>query len=315
MDVVTKIIPPMVVAKKGKIVWIGTTVSKIDVIHQLKKNSAYLTKWYPANLKYQDKTLWEHRYPSVPIQKVRAEYDSLSWSREFLLEPLSSKDRIYPHEIISQCFDYDNAFNLSRRGEFAYYIGLDFALSAQAASDYTVYTVIEKGGNLCRVVNIERYKGLGYQSQKHRIVQLAEIFKPVKVMADEGSFGKSFIQDLLAEHLPVEGFKFTNQSKQELHTSLRNMFEQKRIIINMNQEDLKTKTLTTHLVKELESFGIVWDEKKGLVKFEGTGEHDDMVTSLALCAYAARGMGNITWNVLRGASSKKSGIFQFESVH
>ena len=188
-------------------------------------------------------------------------------------------------------------------------------MSAQAGSDYTVYTIIEKSGDICRVVNIERYKGMSYQTQKHRIVQLAEIFKPVKVIADQGSFGLSFIADLLAEHLPVEGFKFTNQSKQELHTSLRNMFEQKRIIINMNQEDLKTKTLTKLLVKELESFGIVWDEKKGLVKFEGTGEHDDMVTSLALAAYAARGMGNITWNVLRGAQLKKSSIFQFEAVH
>ena len=314
MDVVTKIIPPMVVAKKGIVVWIGTTVSKIDVIHQLKKNPSYLTKWYPANLKFEGKTLWEWRYPSVPMSKIRNEYDSLSWSREFLLEPLSSADRIYPYELISQCFDYDSTFHMVRRGERAYYIGLDFALSGEAGSDYTVYTVIEKMGDICRVINIERYKGMNYQTQKHRIIQLADIYKPVKVVADEGSFGKSFISDLLAAHLPVEGFKFTNQSKQELHTSLRNMFEQKRIIINMDQNDLKTKTLTTFLINELSNFGVVWDEQKGLVKFEGTGEHDDMVTSLALAAFAARGLGSISWNVMRGKQASKGGIFQFQTV-
>ena len=315
MDIPTKIIPPMVVAKNGKIVWIGTTVSKIDLIHQLKKNPSYVTKWYPANLKFLDKTLWEHRYPSVPIGKIRREYDSLSWSREFLLEPLSSKDRIYPYELISQCFDYDNAFHMTRRGERAYYIGLDFALSGEAASDYTVYTIIEKYEDILRVINIERYKGLNYQSQKHRIVQLGNIYKPIKVVADEGSFGKSFISDLLAEHLPVEGFRFTNQSKQELHTNLRNLFEQKRILINMDQNDLKTKTLTSSLVKELSNFGIVWDEQKLTVKFEGTGEHDDMVTSLGLAAWAARGLGTVSWNVLRGKSTSKSSIFQFGTVN
>lgn len=314
MDVVTKIIPPMVLAKKGKIVFIGTTVSKIDPIHQLKKNPAYLTKWYPANLKYQGKPLIEIRYPSKTIAQIRKEYDSLSWSREFLLEPLSSKDRIYPYELISKCFDYDQAFHMTKRTEYAYYIGLDFALSGEAGSDYTVYTVLQKGGDVCRVINIERYRGLNYQSQKQRIIQLANVFKPIKIMADEGSFGKSFISDLLAAHLPVEGFKFTNQSKQELHTNLRNMFEQKRIVINMSQDDLKTRSLTSSLIKELSNFGIVWDEQKGLVKFEGTGEHDDMVTSLALAAFVARGMGNITWNVLRGATPKKSSIFQFETV-
>ena len=309
MDVIEKIIPPMVLAKNGKVVFIGTTVSKIDPIHKIKKNPAYVTKWYPVNLKYQDKTLWEWRYPSKDIREERKKYDSLSWSREFLLEPLSSADRIYPYELIFQCFDYDSTFHMNRRGERAYYIGLDFALSGEAGADYTVYTIIEKLGDILRVINIERYKGMNYQTQKHRIVQLSEIFKPVKVVADEGSFGKSFISDLLNAHVPVEGYKFTNQSKQDLHTNLRNLFEQKRIIINMSQSDLKTKTLTTHLITELSNFGVVWDEQKQLVKFEGTGEHDDMVTSLALAAYASRGLGNMSWNIIRGASSKKSGMF------
>ena len=315
MEVITKIIPPMVLAKRGKVVFIGTTVSKVDPIHQLKKNPAYLTKWYPANLKYNGKHLIEIRYPSKTIHEIKKEYDSMSWSREFLLEPLSSKDRIYPFELISQCFDYDSAFSLTKLTECAYYIGLDFALSGEAGADYTVYTILAKKGDILRVVNIERYKGLNYQSQKMRIKQLADIFKPVKVVADEGSFGKSFISDLLQESIPVEGFRFTNQSKQDLHTNLRNLFEQKRLFINMEQTDLKTKTLTSTLVTELLSFGVVWDEQKLTVKFEGTGEHDDMVTSLALAGWAARGLGTMSWGVLRGKSSSKSNVFYFDSTH
>ena len=315
MDVLTKIIPPMVLAKNGKVVYIGTTVSKVDPIHQIKKNPAYVTKWYPANLKYKDKPLIEWRYPSKKIADIRREYDTLSWSREFLLEPLSSKDRIYPYDLISPCFDYDSEFSTIKKLNHAYYIGLDFALSGAAGSDYTVYTIIEKFENMLRVVNIERYKGLSYQAQKQRIIQLCNIYQPVKVVADEGSFGKAFISDLLQESLPVEGFRFTNQSKQELHTSLRNLFEQKRLIINMSENDLKTKTLAGHLIKELSAFGVVWDERKLLVKFEGTGEHDDMVTSLALAGWAARGMGTISWNVMRGKSSGNSSLFSLGSTN
>ena len=284
----------MVRAKNGKIVYIGTPTSKIDAIHLLKKNEAYLTKFYPANLRVGDKLLWDMRYPKLSITKAKKEYDSISWSREFLLKPLGAKDRIYPYDLIQKSFDHDALFELVKHARSSYFIGLDFALSGEAGSDFSVYSVIEKKEDVCRLVNMERYKGLSYQAQKMRIIALADIFKPVKVVADEGSFGKSFIQDLKSDFVPVEGFRFTNQSKQELHTNLRNCFEQDRLIINKNPGDMKTKDMTDNLVKELSNFGVIYDQEKKLVKFEGLGEHDDMVTSLALAIWELTGYLNVS---------------------
>ena len=315
MDIITKVIPPMVIAKNGSIVCIGTPTSLIDPIHQLMKNESYLSRSYPANMKdSQGKTLWDMRYPMKPITEVRKEYDSMSWSREFLLKPLGSKDKIYPYELISKSFDDDGTFDFIKHGDSAYYIGLDFALSGEAGADYTVYTVLRKRDNTVTLANMERYKGLSYQAQKARIKVLYDIYKPQKVVADEGSFGKSFIDDLRHESIPVEGFRFTSQSKQELHTNLRNMFEQNKIIIPRDASDSKTKIITDLLLKEMDCFGVVYDPQKMTVKFEGVGEHDDMVTSLALACWGAKGLGNISWTVARG-SSRQSGMFMISQVN
>lgn len=96
---------------------------------------------------------------------------------------------------------------------------------------------------------------------------------------------------------------------------MRNMFEQNRIIINKNKEDLKTHTITEQLVKELSHFGIIYDEAKKCVRFEGLGEHDDMVTSLALCLWGAKGSGNISWNVGRGSIVPNQTIFRIAKAN
>lgn len=317
MDLINKQIPPMVRAKNGKLVFIGTPTSRVDPLHKLEKNEAYITKRYPANGRDPEtnKTLWSLRYPDIPMSQAKLEYDDMSWSREFLLKPLSTKDKIYPYELIKKSFDFDASFTLHRNEHSAYYMGLDFALSGEAGSDYTVFSVLEKKGDVCRLVNMERYKGLSYQSQKSRIQQLSDIFRPVKVVADKGSFGQAFIQDLRSMSIPVEEFKFTNQSKQDLHTNMRNMFEQDLIIINKSDDDLKTKSVTDYLVSELNNFGIIYDENTSTVKFEGLGAHDDAVTSLALACWGARGSGKINWNISRGSSSKGQRFFCLGKVN
>ena len=316
MDIITKVIPPMTLAKKGKVVAIGTTTSLIDPIHQLMKNPSYISKAYPANLRdpTSGRPLIEVRYPLRKIEDIRKEYDSMSWSREFLLKPLGNKDRIYPYELISKCLDPEASFSLIKKGDHQYIIGLDFALSGETGADYTVYTVLEGKEGKYRLINIERYRGLSYQAQKLRIKNLYDIYQAGKVIADENSFGKSFIADLRQEGVPMEGFFFTNKSKQDLHTNLRNMFERNVLMLNYDESDPKTKNMVDMLIKELSSFGVTYDQEKQMVKFEGLGEHDDMVTSLALACWACKGQWLMTWHIERGLIPK-SNVFSLGSVN
>ena len=310
MDIITKVIPPMVLAKRGTVAFVGTPTSQTDAIHQLHKNPAYTSKMYPATMKWNDgKTLWEHRYPDNPMGSVRKQYDALSWSREFLCKPLSSSTKIFPYELVSKCFDFNAPFTEGAIDRRTYYMGADFALSGEAQSDYTVITILEKNEETVRVVNIERYKGMSYQAQKARIVQMYNDYRCVKITADAGSFGKAFIQDLRNDSLNVQEFRFTQLSKQDMITNLRNFFEQKKIIINKNEDDIRTKQVTDILVKELSSFGVMYDEKKMTVKFQGLGEHDDTVMSLGLACYGARGFGEVCLEVRRSSVRGSKGIF------
>jgi len=305
-DIITKTIPPMVTAKDGTLVFVGTPTSEIDFIHKLEKNEAYTTQWYPANAKNEEsKTLWSLRYPNVKMSEKRKEYDSLSWSREFLLKPLSSADQIFPYRLIETCFDYDAVFEDAYDSNGIYFLGLDFALSGEAGADYTVMTVLKRIDDKMKVVKIERYKGLSYQAQKLRVIQLHQTYKPSRIVADEGTFGKTFLQDLIAEHVPIEGFRFTNQSKQDLITRLRRQFEQKTLVIPRDKSDIATQTQIEHLIKELSAFGVAVNQETGVVRLEGIGAHDDMVFSLALAVYGGKGMAGTPFAIRRG---NKSGI-------
>ena len=74
MDVITKYIPPMLMAKGGKIAFVGTPTSEIDAIHELQKNKSYFSKTYAAD-RIDPKTgltYWNLRYPKIPIADVRA---------------------------------------------------------------------------------------------------------------------------------------------------------------------------------------------------------------------------------------------------
>ena len=111
---------------------------------------------------------------------------------------------------------------------------------------------------------------------------------------------------------------FTNQSKQQLITELRSTFEKnftrddndelkvksnddRHFFINAAANDLQTRIRIDSLTKELASFGMKYDEAKHIVRFEGLGSHDDMVFSLALAVYLAKGVGLVNYTVRRSS--------------
>ena len=322
-------ITPIVTAKDGSIICVGTPKSQIDLIHKLQEepySNLYISKVYAANGKDTNgKTYWENRYPKIPMRVKKAEYSSITWSQEYLCKPLGKGDQLFPYTLIESAYDYAGRFYLRPKQHAIYYMGVDFALSGRSGADYTVITVVEKMDNVVRVVFIDRFKGLSYPAQKDRIQQIYHAFKATKALIDERSFGKTFLQDLRAMNLAVEGFIATNVSKTEMLELLRNTFErnlseegrplpekEKTFLIHRDKSCLKTYNTTTALTKELLSYGAVYDEDKHSVSFKGVGSHDDMVTSLMLAVKCAKGSesGSMKFYHSFGrSSSDKSNIF------
>ena len=323
-DLMKSAVSPAVTAKAGDINCVGTPMSKIDLIHKLRENEAYTSRIYPAWTK--DVNLFKQRYPDRKVIKkdgkyqiilkngtILEVYDSLTWSREFMCVPLGSEDRLFPYELIEQSFDYNIKMSKGVNTNSKYFVGVDFAMSAESSADFTVVIILErtKEGKII-LADMQRWKGLSYNSQKIRIAELLNYYRPIRAVLDESSFGASFLDDLrrMVKGVGIQGFKFSygpyTNKKQELITMLRTSFEANWEVFNTNEktplEDAKknfiipaerTCTRTTKLNKditnELLGFGMKYDEKTHNVKFEGIGTHDDIVVALALANFASHG--------------------------
>ena len=325
----------IITAKDGNIVVVGTPKSELDLLHNLRKNTEFKSYIFGADerckIDGEIKTLWQIRYPKYSLAKKKKEVNNnLKFSREFLCRVLSSGDELFPYGIIEQALDYDKGFDDRPIEGYSYYMGLDFALSGESGADYSVYCIMNKcmKTNITRVVRIERYKGLSYEAQKLRIRQLNKIFKPAKVIADEGSFGKAFVQELKMFGVPVKGFNF-HRKKQELLELFRNAFdlnftddkvarkalpvEQRKFFINYGKDDIRCQKVIDELIKELLGFGVIIKTSKsgdmtGVVTFETVKRHDDLVMACALayCGCHAALPSNV--RVLRGTNKEHKSL-------
>jgi len=322
-EIFRKAVLPTIRAKRGYFVGVGTPKSEMDLLHEIERDpgfsSIYFDKFPAEGSKG---NLFEVRYPDTKVvredgavsikdvvtHKTIETYNNLTWSQEFLLKPVSTKDKLFPSHMIEECLDPSCSFQYEPKSLKQYFMGIDFAMSAQSGADYTVVTVLEKspGSKKLKIVQIERSKGMDYGMQKQRIKALADKYKIVKALGDENSFGKIFIYDLRADGVPIDGFKFTssNRSKDEIVKALRDQFEKRGFIIPYAKDDFKTVKMVDALKDELSKFGIVFDMRSKTVKFEGTGKHDDMVISLGLANYIARHVTMGIFSAVKGGSKR-----------
>lgn len=311
----------------------GTPKSELDLLHVLRKNVEFKSFIYPADMKWGNtgKTLWGIRYPRMTLaQKKKTINNNLQFSREFLCKVLSSGDELFPYGVVETAFDYDYGFDDRGIPEYIYFMGIDFALSGESGADFSAYAMYQKNTttNVVRLVKLERYKGLSYGAQKLRIKHLNNLFRPQKIIADEGTFGKAFVQELRNAHLPIKGYKFQNK-RQELLEVFRGAFdvnfkderdingnpipvpfEERKFLINYMKGDLKCSKMIDELVKELLGFGVVLKTSRsgdmtGTIRFESVKLHDDLVMACALGYWACRTQQTGTFAISRGSSKPR----------
>ena len=320
-EILRKAVLPTVRAKRGFFVGVGTPKSELDLLHEIERDPGFKSihfDRFPAEGEKGD--LFLRRYPDTTIHKVAGaveirdkksgkileSYNNMTWAQEFLLQPVSMKDKLFPTPMVKACLDETLRFQPAVVNMCQYFMGVDFAMSAQSGSDFTVITILEKhpGQKRFKLVWMERMRGMDYTMQKSRIQELAERYQITKALGDENSFGKTFIYDLKAAGVPIDGYKFTYQSgsKEELVKALRDQFEKQGFIIPHDPNDVQTRGNIDTLIDELTKFGIVFDMKKKKVSFEGTGKHDDCVISLGLANFIARNISMGLFSAIKGST-------------
>jgi len=147
-----------------------------------------------------------------------------------------------------------------------YVMGVDLA----KVQDWTVITVYDRGNN-CQVYQ-DRFQSLEWPQQKMRVKQVSDYYKYAVVYLDATGLGDPISDDLQSEGVPVEPFRFTQESKRELVDKLRMYINQKTIRI-LNIEDS---------LFEFDNFSYKIGFTGKITYSAPSGYHDDIVMSHGL---------------------------------
>ena len=270
VDFINEVLLPMVTRTGGRVVMSSTFNGK-----------NWYWEWYQRGLVKENvddiisirKTYLDLDDPEVErtVLGIKKNMTKAQFDQEFLCKPVSA-DALFSN--IEEAV-YKQPLEQYER----VYIGMDIGV----AQDYTVLTAMNER---YEVIDIDRFHykndGLTSETFKQRIKDF--YFKHDEKLA--AAYFELNNNDLLFEEITDDDevykiipFQTTAQSKPEIIRNLIKLFEDRVIKIPDYDE----------LVKELYDFKSKRNPITGNLQFSNTeGKHDDMVMSLAICAYCAK---------------------------
>lgn len=150
-----------------------------------------------------------------------------------------------------------------------YVMGVDLA----RLRDYSVIVVMDS--NTRRVVYMERFNTVAWETQYHKITQVAKFYNALVCM-DSSGIGDPIVETLTNAGLRILPYKITGtQAKQQLIEKLRVNIENRSISYPENK-------YTLPMLDELRCFESTFTDS-GRVQYSAPrGKHDDCVISLSL---------------------------------
>jgi len=269
LDFINEVLLPMVTRTGGKVT-AASTFNGPNWFYDWFKEGQQEENW--EQIKSIKRTYLDLNDDKVAktVLGIKKSMTKAQFDQEFLCKPVSA------NALFSNVEDAV-VDNIDTRCERVY-IGMDIGV----AQDYTVLTAISDD---YRVIDIDRFnykeEGMDYEEFKERIKAF--------YLKHDNNLAAAYFEvnnnDLLFDDLTDDGimyklipFTTSAQSKPEIIRNLIKLFEDKVIKIPKN----------TDLIKELYDFKSKRNAITGNLQFSNTdGKHDDMVMSLAICAYCA----------------------------
>jgi hypothetical protein len=270
-----------VAAKQGKLAAISTPEDIADLMTVLARNPSWKSAVYKA-ISDEGKLLWPTKFTRERLGKIRDEIGQAAFEREYLCNPRAmAENAIFPPDLIEEAYDFDITFGPRISEESKVYLGCDFAIATGARADFDSYIVLERIGEKAIIRHGERHRGLSIAAKIDRIQQLYQKYKVNRIVVDPSNVGASIVEKLRERMLPFDAPDFSSQNRNKMLLNLRELIEQKRLVIPRSDRNPATLTFTNSLVLELLSF-IETKTKAGFITYYSNGPHDDTVMSLVL---------------------------------
>ena len=256
------ILQPTIKVKGKKIVMVSTPNGQSGFWYDLIQKAIKGQKGYA----YIKRTIYDDSM-CTDIEEIKNSTPDLMFRQEFLCEFIAGANSFFTG--YHNCYDDTMTFNWNQ----PLWAGIDWSSTGK---DETIVTFIN-GLNQIIQYNIE-----GDLDSKYR--QIASILNKYSlkgVYAEDNSIGSVMINELkkqMRQKNVLKPFTTTNDSKTEIVTELALSLEKEELTYNDLQLD-----------RQLGAFGYSVSKTKKLT-FEGKGEHDDRVMSLALALKAKKDM-------------------------
>lgn len=265
---------PAAFGQKAKIWLTSTPFGKLGYFYEKSVN---------ANLPNKKDRIWKEYHvstldnPMVKDDPILVEeiknVTSEQYTQEVLGEFLESGDALFPIYMLQDAL----VERISIPHSVRYYMGVDIA---RIGKDETVFTLIAIDDNdSVYVIKTYSEEQSSMVDMVEKIRSWCKMYPMEAVYMDETGLGAGAVDLALQSNIPAEGVVFTVQSKEEMYTNLRLLFENKRI--KMEKVDKMFYQLSYMRREYLQGrMKVVCDE----------GLHDDYPDSLALaCMAVARG--------------------------
>jgi hypothetical protein len=143
-----------------------------------------------------------------------------------------------------------------------------------------------------KVIAVMELLGDGYETQYGRITSFINGFSVERVIIDSTNGNGDYLKDRLSiyyHQIPVEGFKFTTQTKSELYKNFMIEMTAARIIFPWSQRMEEESVELRRFIYQTENLEKKYNGQYLVVAHpDGKDQHDDYPDALALACWAAR---------------------------
>lgn len=287
-SVVTEVIAPMLADRNGSLVMISTPFGKNHFYRAFVRGrqQAIGSRQQKGQCSSFSFPSWANPHISREyIEAQRAEISPRQFSVEYEAQFIDDASCVFALEDIEAAAAESRKFKVQSRksdaeGEECVVAGIDWA----RYSDYTAVVVLEVAESGCRVVGIDRFNRMGWDSQIDRVAEFLRAHQVSAALADSTSIGDPLLEQLRNRlwesgiDTAVEGYGFTNASKRDLIEHLALKFAHRSVSIPRQEQ----------LIRELQYFEYELTQS-GNVRMNGrTGVNDDLVIALSLACWQSR---------------------------
>ena len=237
---------------------------------QRTPNEEAALRFYYENREAMDEgveVLWPQRFPIQELMLEKINYGSKAFNTEFMNNPIDEESQLFKPEHFAYYEDMQFPYR-----DYAYYMGVDFALGKQRG-DYSACITVAKHKVTGKIYVIDAFiERLHPDKYLEVIVEKVRQFQPDRIAA-ESQMAQEFFVDRLKEALEYTGYPAHNrvekiQQRQRKELRIEAMLpdiEAHKIVFNRNH---------TRLLEQFEQYG--------------TKSHDDGPDALQMAVSIAK---------------------------